>query len=96
MAPADAVTAPRFATRHHEDSFKPVPNRPDAVVELGSLQLNDTIAPAVRDDLAARGHDVSVTDGPIASPVMLRIDPKTGHFEAAGDPAAGRHADALD
>ncbi|MHC4984565.1 MAG: gamma-glutamyltransferase family protein [Planctomycetota bacterium] len=96
MAPAEAVTAPRFATGHHEDSFNPVPARTDALGKLGSLQLHDGIDPKVREDLAGRGHEVSVTNGPIASPVMLRIDPNTGAFEAAGDPAAGRHAAAID
>ena len=96
MPPAEAVTSPRFATAHHEDSFNPAPDRADALGALGSLQLHGGIDPAARDDLSARGHEVSVTDGPIASPVMLRIDRQTGIIEAAGDPAAGRHAAALD
>ena len=96
MSPADAVTAPRFCTHHHEDSFKPVPNRSEAVVTVGSLQVHEGIGKAVQDDLASRGHAVTTTDGPIATPVALQIDPATGLVRAAGDPAAGRHAAALD
>jgi hypothetical protein len=44
--------------------------------------------------LEARGHKVTVSRGPLWAPVMLRIDPKTGQKEAAGEPRAGRHAGA--
>ncbi len=96
MTPADAVTAPRFCTHHHEDSFKPIPNRAEAIVAVGSLQVHEGIDKAIQKDLASRGHAVITTDGPIATPVALQIDPATGAFSAAGDPAAGRHAAALD
>jgi len=42
--------------------------------------------------LKARGHDVEISKPPMGYPVMITIDPKTGHKKAAGDPAARRHA----
>ncbi len=95
MSPADAVTAPRFATEHHQDSFDPNPNRPKTFGKAGSLSISDQIGEGVRDDLASRGHHVEVKERPIAVPVMLAIDPDDGTFYAAGDPAVGRHAAGL-
>ena len=37
MLPESAVTAPRFATAHHEDSFDPNPDRPATFKQVGSL-----------------------------------------------------------
>ena len=91
MLPAEAVTAPRFATTHHEDSFDPNPNRQKTFGTPGSMILNDNVG-GVRDDLAGRGHHVEVVDTPLATPVMLHIDGETGVISAAGDPAARRHA----
>ena len=96
MTPEDAVRAPRFSTGHHEDSFNPHPDRTEALVEPGGLTLNAGIGEEVRQDLARRGHRIKTTAGPIASPVMLAIDPNTGMMRAAGDPDAGRHAAALE
>ncbi|HRW03658.1 MAG TPA: gamma-glutamyltransferase [Caldilineaceae bacterium] len=95
MMPAQAVTAPRFATDHHEDSFDPNPNRAETVKKVGSLTISDAIDPGVRDELARRGHDIEVKERPVATPVMLYIDQESGTSYAAGDPAAGRHAAAL-
>lgn len=88
MSPADAVTAPRFATNHFLGSFRQTP--PD----LGSLLLSEALAPAVTRGLEARGHKVKVPKSLAVAPVMLRIDPKTGLKEAAGDPRTRRHAGA--
>ncbi len=95
MSPADAVTAPRFATEHHQDSFDPNPNRAQTFLKAGSLSISDQIDERVRDELASRGHQIEVKDRPIAVPVMLSIDHETGTFYAAGDPAVGRHAAGL-
>ncbi|MCB0111493.1 MAG: gamma-glutamyltransferase, partial [Caldilineaceae bacterium] len=95
MMPAQAVTAPRFATHHHEDSFDPNPNRAETVKKVGSLTMSAAIDPGARDELARRGHDIEVKERPIATPVMLYIDQANSTFYAAGDPAAGRHAAAL-
>lgn len=96
MTPAAAVTAPRFNTFHHENSFKPDTVRADAREQLCSLHTHTGVDEKVRDELAARGHNVTTTDGPIATPVMLHIDRQTGMIHAAGDPAAARHAAAID
>jgi len=96
MMPADAVTAPRFATRHHENSFNPNPARPETVSRLNALVVNDTVPPNVRDALAARGHEVTARARALSLPVMIYIDQTTGILYAAGDPNAGRHAAAID
>lgn len=96
MLPENAVTAPRFATAHHEDSFDPNPDRPATFKQVGSLAISDRVSREVRDALAARGHRVAPSAGPIATPVMLYVDPENGRFHAAGDPAAGRHAAGLE
>ena len=66
---------------------------------LGFAQLQEIHA-AIRKfaavDLAKRGHKMSTTKGPIAHPVMIFVDHDTGTFYAAGDPAARRHAGAID
>lgn len=95
MLPEDAVTAPRFATAHHQDSFDPNPNREQTFGQVGSLTINDSVSQTVRDELSERGHRVNVQAGAIAAPVMLYIDKENGMFYAAGDPAAGRHAGGL-
>ncbi|MCC6457209.1 MAG: gamma-glutamyltransferase [Caldilineaceae bacterium] len=96
MEPATAVIAPRFATDHHQDSFDPNPVREQTFLKAGSLTLSDQVDPGVRDELARRGHQVLPKTEPIAKPVMLYADPISGVYHAAGDPAAGRHAAALD
>jgi len=95
LPPERSVTAPRFATAHHQDSFNPHPDRHKAFLRVGEVTLNSGIAEPVRKELERRGHRVVVTDEPIASPVMLYREAGTGTLHAAGDPAAGRHAAAL-
>lgn len=96
MKPEQAVTAPRFATAHHQDSFDPNPNREQTFKGPGSLTINDSVSKNVREELARRGHQVKVHGGAIAAPSMLYVDKDNGMFYAAGDPAAGRHAAGLD
>ncbi len=96
MMPADAVTAPRFNTSHHQGSFDPNPDREAAFVSADGLRMNETIPEDDRAELSTRGHKITTTDRPIAHPVMIYIDHATGSFHAAGDPAARRHAAALD
>lgn len=95
MEPAAAVTAPRFATEHHQDSFNPNPKRDQTFIRAGSLTISDQIASAIGDELARRGHHITPKEKPIATPVMLYADPDSGMYYAAGDPAAGRHAAGL-
>ena len=96
MEPETAVTAPRFATDHHQDSFDPNPAREQTFLRAGSLTVSDQLDPHVREELARRGHQVLTKDRPIATPVMLYADPSSGVYYAAGDPAAGRHAAGLE
>jgi gamma-glutamyltranspeptidase/glutathione hydrolase len=92
MPPLEAVSAPRFNTSHHQNSFDPNPDRTGAVVGRSRLVVNDGIDVAVVDELRSRGHKIETIDGVIARPVMLVFDPKTGEAMAAGDPTAKRHA----
>ena len=95
MQPEEAVTAPRFATSHHQDSFDPNPNRQETFGEVGSMKISDSVDAGVREELARRGHQVEAVAGAIATPVMLHVDPESGVISAAGDPAARRHAAGL-
>lgn len=86
LTPAQAVTAPRFATDHLVGSFnQPAP-------KLGSLAVYDALGQETIERLRSRGHRVTSAKPPLGHPVMVAIDPKTGHKQAAGDPKAGRHA----
>ncbi len=95
ILPEDAVTTPRFATTHHEDSFNPDADRQRTFSKAGSMIINDTVDQKVSDELTSRGHQVEPKSGPIGDPVMLYINPENGEFFAAGDPTAGRHAAGL-
>jgi gamma-glutamyltranspeptidase/glutathione hydrolase len=95
MQPEVAVTAPRFATAHHQDSFNPDPVREQAFRRAGSLTISEQVDQGVRDELARRGHQVTATGGPIATPVMLYADSASGMYYVAGDPASDRHAAGL-
>ncbi|MHB9028380.1 MAG: gamma-glutamyltransferase family protein [Candidatus Latescibacterota bacterium] len=95
MMPEKAVTAPRFNTGHHEDSFNPGADRPKTYVKLETVTVNEGIGESVRTELTARGHKIEVSRGAIANPIMIYRDSQTGILYAAGDPRAGRHAAAL-
>ena len=95
LQPEAAVTAPRFATAHHQDSFDPNPNRAQTFIQPGSLSINDSVDASVRQELTRRGHQVDAKASPIATPVMLYVAQDSGINYAAGDPAARRHAAGL-
>ena len=95
MLPETAVTAPRFATSHHQDSFDPNPDRHQTFKGPGSLTVSNRVNEGVRNELSRRGHRIEVRADPIASPVMLYVDQASGLFYAAGDPKAQRHAAGL-
>jgi gamma-glutamyltranspeptidase/glutathione hydrolase len=95
MMPEKAVTAPRFCTGHHQDSFDPHPDREQAFVQAGSLNVNASASADVQEELVRRGHELGTVEKAIAAPVMLYVDRDAGMFYAAGDPAASRHAAAL-
>ena len=93
MPPDKAVTAPRFCTFHHQNSFDPNPDRSQTFANAGSLEISAAIPEKVRADLEQRGHILEVKEGAISTPVMLKVE--EGTFLAAGDPNAGRHAAGL-
>jgi len=95
MMPEDAVTAPRFSTSHHQDSFDPNSIREETLGTLASLSIYETVDENVRRELAKRGHKIETTAGPIAHPVMIYRNPQSGLIRAAGDPKAKRHAAAF-
>jgi gamma-glutamyltranspeptidase/glutathione hydrolase len=95
LTPEAAVTAPRFATYHHQDSFDPNPKRDQTFIKPGSLSISSEVDLSVRDELARRGHAVEAKREPIGTPVLLYADPDSGVFYAAGDPATHRHAGGL-
>ena len=95
MLPEAAVTAPRFATAHHQDSFDPNHARMQTFIGPGSLTISDRVSDSVQEELSRRGHKRDVKASPIASPVMLTIDQDSGVFYAAGDPETHRHAAGL-
>jgi gamma-glutamyltranspeptidase len=90
LSPAEAVTVPRFATTHHQDSFNPNPARERTILKHQSLDVYESIDQDVLSDLAARGHIIGRWKEPIGHPVMLMIE--DGTMLAAGDPDAERHA----
>lgn len=96
MLPDKAVTASRFNTDHLQNSFDPNPNRDEAFVKAGSLRVHSGVGGQVQEELKQKGHRLTTTDGFIARPVMLYIDHEKGVIHAAGDPAAGRHAAAIE
>ena len=96
MLPEAAVTTPRFATAHHQDSFDPNHDRKQTFIEPGSLTISDQVSEGVQEELSHRGHKCEVMASPIASPVMLTIDHGSGLYHAAGDPNTQRHAAGLD
>ena len=96
MLPEQAVTAPRFNTFHHQDSFDPNPDRAAPVTGPGRMRVNKAVSDDVLRELEKRGHKVSTTGGAIAYPVMIYIDHENKMIHAAGDPKAGRHAAAID
>ncbi len=86
MTPGQSVTAPRFSTAHHINSFRQTPPI------LGNLTLYKDVGPDTLSALAARGHHLSPVQGPLGHPCVLAINPMTGTIRAAGDPQAHRHA----
>jgi len=89
MTAKECIGPPRFHTNHYVGSFNQ--SRPS----LGSLVVQEAVGEDVIEDLKARGHKVSVTDGPSSHDVILTLQPETGLIRAAGDPKTERHAAAF-
>jgi gamma-glutamyltranspeptidase/glutathione hydrolase len=86
LAPAEAVTAPRFETKHFISSFRQQPP------ELGLLRVDSSLEEETVSELKSRGHEIKVVKPPLWHPSMLSIDAQSGLVRGAGDPKAGRHA----
>ena len=86
MMPKDAVTAPRFLTKHIQDSFNPSPDPAVRMGKISGVEINsdDTSHTA---NLEARGHKVTGSDATLGWPVMIYLDQKTGISYGAGQPA---------
>lgn len=95
MPVAEAVSYPRFATRHHEDSFQSSACCAETRVATNTVMLDARLDAGLRRNLEALGHRTCLTDDPVAMPVMLVRNPATGITHAAGDPLARRCAGAL-
>ncbi|WP_145145060.1 gamma-glutamyltransferase family protein [Roseomonas gilardii] len=92
MEVQDAIEAPRIATYAFPSSFAPFEYFP------GRLAVEGRIDPAVRDNLAARGH--AVHQWPdwtwlAGSVEMIHTDPATGLMAAGADPRRPAYALAL-
>jgi gamma-glutamyltranspeptidase / glutathione hydrolase len=81
MEVQDAIEAPRFSSVHFPSSFYPHHASP------GGLKLEGRYAPAVRDALVERGHDVTVEDDWVAGDVLcIRVDDACGVLRGGADP----------
>jgi gamma-glutamyltranspeptidase/glutathione hydrolase len=88
LSAVESMKAVRFGTKHHLGSFRQSPP------ELGSLLIHADADQTTIDALARLGHKVERSSGALWAPSVIRIGPD-GTLEAAGDPRAGRHADAF-
>jgi gamma-glutamyltranspeptidase/glutathione hydrolase len=82
MKPEEAIGSPRFYTHHIEDSFNPAPDPSARRGKLSALDIYYTDK-AVIDNLAGRGHIMSIVKGAIAHPVMIYTDQASGISYAA-------------
>ena len=82
MRPEEAFSAPRFSTTHFISSFS------QERAELGSLSLPDALPEAVRADLRARGHVVTISREAVGGVALIGIAHKAKQATAVG-PAAG-------
>jgi gamma-glutamyltranspeptidase/glutathione hydrolase len=92
MDPQTAIEAPRFASYSFPSSFAPFEYFP------GRLAVEGRIDPAVRDDLAARGHGIHVWPDwtwLAGSVEAIMADPRTGLKGAGADPRRPAYAIAV-
>ncbi len=86
MKPRDAVTAPRFLTKHIQDSFNPSPDPAVRMGKISGLEINSADNSLI-GNLEERGHKVERSDATLAWPVMIYTDRTTGISYAAGQPS---------
>ena len=86
MMPKDAVTAPRFLTKHIQDSFNPSPDPSVRMGKISGVEINSTDN-SLTGNLEERGHKVTGSDATLAWPVMIYLDRKSGISYGAGQPS---------
>ena len=86
LIPEKAVSAPRFSTNLHEDSFDPSSDRLATIAKERILIVNRGLDTGVIQELEKRGHKIVETDATIGNPVVLLFDRKTGTWTGATDP----------
>jgi len=85
MMPKEAISSPRFAISHMQDSFNPASDDKTRTGKLAGIELNSTDK-SVIDKLSGRGHLVNTATGTMALPVMVYFDQATGISYAASQP----------
>ena len=87
MMPQDAISSPRFQTKHIQDSFNPSPDPSKRMGKIAGVELN-TKDQGLIGKLNERGHVATGSDAVIAWPVLVRIDRNSGMAYGAGQPGA--------
>jgi len=85
MMPKDAVTSPRFLTKHIQDSFNPSPDPDKRMGKIAGVEINTTDNSLI-GSLEGRGHKVTGSEAILARPVMIYLDRSSGISYAAGQP----------
>jgi gamma-glutamyltranspeptidase / glutathione hydrolase len=86
LIPKEAVTSPRFLTKHIQDSFNPSPDPSIRMGIITGVDINSTDN-ALISNLEGRGHKITSTDATLAWPVMIYLDQSTGISYGAGQPS---------
>jgi gamma-glutamyltranspeptidase/glutathione hydrolase len=84
--PEEAITSPRFLTRHIQDSFNPSSDPSRRMGQLSGIEINSGDALLIRN-LEGRGHKVTSSGATLAWPVMVYLDRSTGISYGAGQPS---------
>ncbi len=83
MSIQEAIEAPKFSSEHFPGFFAPHDHWP------ARLRIEPRVAPAVLEQLAARGHDLEIaTDWTEGYLLAAALDPDSGVIEAGFDPRA--------
>jgi gamma-glutamyltranspeptidase len=85
MKPKEAVTTPRFLTKHIQDSFNPSPDPAIRMGKISGVEINSADKLLI-GSLEKRGHIVAGSDATLAWPVMIYLDRTTGISYGAGQP----------
>jgi gamma-glutamyltranspeptidase/glutathione hydrolase len=86
MMPEQAVTSPRFLTKHIQDSFNPSPDPAKRMGKIAGVEINSTDSSLI-GNLESRGHKVLSSEATLAWPVMILLDSNTGIAYGAGQPS---------